>query len=141
MRLGHQGVHVSDGQALSAHQRRNYRSHEQGYRQTPRNPSAICQGAVTYTEILGTATNTKILVIEIILDFIQFKLFVMLICHNVILLQHDTSIVSCIVYWKFSHFGLHYLYSSTKYILRGNMLDGINSIFAFLFYAFVGNGF
>lgn len=38
----------------------------------------------------------------------------MLLCHNEILLQYDTSIVSCIVYLEFSHFDLHYLYSSTK---------------------------
>src|SRR5699024_6757780 len=73
----------------------------------------FCQSAVTHTEILGTTTNTKLLVIEIILDCIQFKLFVMLLCHNEILLQYDTSIVSCIVYLEFSHFDLHYLYSST----------------------------
>jgi len=36
-----------------------------------------------------------------------------LLCHNEILLQYDTSIVSCIVYLEFSHFDLHYLYSST----------------------------
>ena len=51
--------------------------------------------------------------IEIILDCIQFKLFVMLLCHNEILLQYDTSIISCIVYLEFSHFDLHYLYTST----------------------------
>ena len=67
---------------------------------------------------MGTTTNTKLLVIEIILDCIQFKLFVMLLCHNEILLQYDTSIVSCIVYLEFSHFDLHYLYSSTKAAVR-----------------------
>ncbi len=35
---------------------------------------------------MSTATDTKFLVIEIVLDGIQFKLFVMLICHNEILL-------------------------------------------------------
>ena len=71
------------------------------------------QSAVTYTKILGTATNAKLLVIEIVLDSIQLKLFVMLLCHNEILLQYDTSIVSLIVYLEFSHFDLYYLYSST----------------------------
>jgi len=39
----------------------------------------------------------------------------MLLCHNEILLQYDTSIVSLIVYLEFSHFDLHYLYSSTNH--------------------------
>ena len=39
----------------------------------------------------------------------------MLLCHNEILLQYDTSIISCIVYLEFSHFDLHYLYTSTIY--------------------------
>ena len=55
------------------------------------------QSTVTHTKILNTATNTKFLVIEIILNSIQFKLFVMLLCHNEILLQYDISIVSYIV--------------------------------------------
>lgn len=72
----------------------------------------FCQSAVTHTEILSTATNTKLFVIEIILDCVQFKLFVMLLCYNEILLQYDTSIVSYIVYLEFSHFDLHYLYTT-----------------------------
>ncbi|OUN70062.1 hypothetical protein B5G11_06900, partial [Drancourtella sp. An57] len=40
--------------------------------------------------------------------------FVMLLCHNEILLQYDISIISCIVYLEFSHFDLHYLYTSTR---------------------------
>ena len=50
------------------------------------NKRCFGESAVTYTEILSTATDTKFLVIEIVLDGIQFKLFVMLICHNEILL-------------------------------------------------------
>ena len=73
----------------------------------------FCQSAVTYAEVLSTATNTKLFVIEIILDCIQLKLFVMLLCHNEILLQYNTSIVSCIVYLEFSHFDLQYLDTST----------------------------
>ena len=79
----------------------------------PKDLQPFGESAVTYTEILSAATDTKFLVIEIVLDSIQFKLFVMLICHNEILLQYDTSIVSYIVYLEFSHFDLYYLYSST----------------------------
>ena len=110
MHPGHYGVCVSDGQSLSAHQRSSYQSHEQEYRQTPGNPSAILSEYCNPHRGFGTATNPKLFVIEIILDCIQFKLFVMLLCHNEILLQYDISIVSCIVYLEFSHFDLHYLY-------------------------------
>ena len=79
----------------------------------PKDLQPFGESAVTYTEILSAATDTKFLVIEIVLDSIQFKLFVMLICPNEILLQYDTSIVSYIVYLEFSHFDLYYLYSST----------------------------
>ena len=68
--------------------------------------------------------NTKLFVIEIVLDGIQFKLFVMLLCHNAILLQYDT-IVSFIVYLEFSYFDLHYLYSSitgSDMIIRGRTI-------------------
>ena len=118
MRPAHHGVPVSNELSLSVHPRRNYRSREQGYLQTPGNPSAILSEYCNPHRGFGTATNPKLFVIEIILDCIQFKLFVMLLCHNEILLQYDISIVSCIVYLEFSHFDLHYLYhylyTSTK---------------------------
>lgn len=56
----------------------------------------------------------QLFMILVVLDCIKFKLFVMLLCHNEILLQYDTSIVSLIVYLEFPHFDLHYLYSSTN---------------------------
>ena len=46
----------------------------------------------------------------------------MLLCYKEILLQPDTSIVSRIVYLEFSHFDLHYLYSSTKLLQSSNFL-------------------
>ena len=50
--------------------------------------------------------------ILVVLDGIKFKLFVMLLCHNEILLQH-VSIVPCLYIFGTSHFDLYYLYSST----------------------------
>ena len=81
----------------------------------PENLQLFCESAVAYTEILSVATDAKFLVVEIILNSIQFKLFVMLICRNEIFLQYDTSIISLSVYLEFSHFDLHYLYFSTRF--------------------------
>ena len=50
----------------------------------------------------------------IVLDGIQFKLFVKMFCHDKFLLQYDTFIVSLIDGMKSSHFDLYYLYSNTK---------------------------
>lgn len=124
--LVHHGVRVSDVQSLSAHLKRNYRSHAQEYPQTPGNPSAISSECCNPHQDLGTTTNAKLFVVEIILDCIQFKLFVMLLCHNEILLQYDTSIVSLIVYLEFSHFDLHYLYSSTNRQTNAPYIEKVN---------------
>ena len=51
--------------------------------------------------------------ILVVLDCIKFKLFVMLLCHNEILLQH-VYIVPCLYIFGTSHFDLYYLYSSTN---------------------------
>jgi len=51
----------------------------------------------------------------IVLDGIQFKLFVKMFCHDKFLLQYDTFIVSLIDGMKSSHFDLYYLYSNTTY--------------------------
>ena len=57
----------------------------------------------------------QLFMILVVLDCIKFKLFVMLLCHNEILLQH-VSIVPCLYIFGTSHFDLYYLYSSTIYI-------------------------
>ena len=49
----------------------------------------------------------------IVLDGIQFKLFVKMFCHDKFLLQYDTFIVSLIDGMKSSHFDLYHLYSNT----------------------------
>ena len=71
--------------------------------------------------------------IKIVLNRIQFKLFVMLLCHNEILLQNLASIVSSIAYWEFSHFHLYYFYSSSTVLtcmqrpLDGILMEGAHS--------------
>ena len=55
--------------------------------------------------------------IFVVLDCIKFKLFVMLFCHNELLLQH-VFIVSCFAMFEISHFGLYYLYSSINDSIR-----------------------
>ena len=67
------------------------------------------QSAVTYTEILSTATNTKLFMIKIVLDWIQFKPFVMLLCimrssfKTILLLYHllligNLLILTCTIF-------------------------------------------
>ena len=60
--------------------------------------------------------------ILVVLDCIKFKLFVMLLCHNEILLQH-VSIVPCLYIFGTSHFDLYYLYSSTNHSNSGLEID------------------
>ena len=50
----------------------------------------------------------------IVLDGIQFKLFVKMFCHDKFLLQYDTFIVSLSDGMKSSQFDLYYLYSNTR---------------------------
>ena len=114
MRPGHHGVHVSAWRLFVPIRSVITGTADRDISRLPKILQPFGQSAVTHTKILGTAANTKFLVIEIVLDSIQFKLFVMLLCRNEILLLYDTSIVSYIVYLGFSHFDLHYLYSSIR---------------------------
>ena len=77
-------------------------------------PSAIWTETAGWCLIWCTADQSQFTVIMIVLDGIQFKMFVKMFCHDKFLLQYDTFIVSLIDGMKSSHFDLYYLYSNTN---------------------------
>lgn len=94
---------------FSTHRKRNCQNHRRGYLLSdPQKSLNHFFWMLYHTKILGAITNTKFLMFQIMLNCIQFKLFIMLLCHHKILLRYDASI-SYNIYWKFSHFDSHIL--------------------------------